>query len=135
MTEEKRETIRVLVVNDNFPLRLAIAEILEFKLGYTVHRAANGEEAVDILAQHDIDVAVINWKMPKMNGLELLAYMREAPTYAEIPVLLQSAEEMTEDAARAHGAQGFLLSPFNPAELVQAVQDILKESEVTEENP
>ena len=135
MPEEKNETIRVLLVEDYDLLRMAITDIFEQNLGYTVYQAANGVEAIPLLAQYNIDVALINWEMPEMNGLELSDYMHERPRYAKIPIVLFSAKEITEEILRTHELQGFFEKPFDPTELCQIVQDVLKDAKTTGENP
>jgi CheY-like chemotaxis protein len=134
MTKEKKETIHVLVVEDHDLLLMAIADIMECE-GYMVHQAANGVEALPLLAQHDIDIAIINWLMPEMNGLELSDYMRERPRYAKIPIVLLSARETTEETARTRGLEGSIQKPFDPDELRQIVEDVLRDAKTTGENP
>jgi two-component system, OmpR family, response regulator len=134
MTKEKNETVHVLLVEDHDLLLMAIADLMECE-GYTVHQAANGVEAIPLLAQYNIDVALINWEMPEMNGLELSDYMHERPRYAKIPIVLFSAKEITEEILRTHGLQGFFEKPFDPTELYQIVQDVLKDAKTTKKNP
>jgi chemotaxis family two-component system sensor histidine kinase/response regulator PixL len=135
MTEEKNEAVHVLVVEDHALLLMAIADILECELGYTVHQAANGVEALPLLAQHDIDIALVNWLMPEMNGLELIDYMHEKPRYAKIPIVLFSAKEIDilEEIARTHGLQGFFQKPFEPDDVCQIVEGVLKDAKDAKE--
>ncbi|MFP4394503.1 MAG: response regulator [Anaerolineales bacterium] len=135
ISKEKNETIRVLLVEDYDLLRMAITDIFKQNASYTVHQAANGVEAIPLLAQYNIDVAIINWEMPEMNGLELSDYMRERPRYAKIPIVLLSARETTEEIARTRGLQGSIQKPFDPNELCQIVQDVLNDAKTTEETP
>ena len=130
MSKEKNKTVHVLLVEDHDLLLMAIADIMECE-GYTVHQAANGVEALPLLAQHDIDIALVNWGMPEMNGLELSDYMRERPRYAKIPIVLLSARETTEEIARTRGLQGFLQKPFAPDDVCQIVEDVLKDAKET----
>lgn len=136
MSKEKNKTVHVLLVEDHDILLMAIADILECE-SYTVHQAANGVEALPLLAQHDIDVALVNWRMPEMNGLELIDYMHEKPRYAKIPIVLFSAREIDilEEIARTHGLQGFFQKPFDSDDVCQIVEDVLKDAKATEENP
>lgn len=134
MTKDKNKAVHVLIVEDHDLLRMAITDIMECE-GYTVHRAANGVEALPLLAQHDIDIALVNWLMPEMNGLELSAYMHERPRYAKIPIVLFSAKEITEEIIRTHRLQGFFQKPFESDDVLQIVEDVLKDAKATEENP
>lgn len=134
MTKDKNKAVHVLIVEDHDLLLMALSDMFEYDWGYTVHRAANGVEALPLLAQHDIDIALVNWLMPEMNGLELIDYMHERPRYAKIPIVLFSAKEITEEIIRTHRLQGFFQKPFESDDVLQIVEDVLKDAKATEEN-
>ena len=70
------ETISILVVDDNPAIVGSLADILEIK-GFTVHAAASGAQALELLRKHPVDILLTDVKMPEMNGLELYRATRK----------------------------------------------------------
>ena len=88
------ETIRILVVDDNPAMAGTLADILEMK-GFSVHAAASGAEALEILRKQPIDILLTDVKMPGMNGLELYRETRKAyPKLVTIFMTAYTADEL-----------------------------------------
>lgn len=118
---------RLLVVDDD-PLALAICQRLLQKAGYTVHKAAGGEEAIQWFRQHatETDLVLLDVVMPYMNGEEVFREMvRIRP---DIRILLVSGftPKTAERLIRISGAK-FLSKPYSRAQLLQMVRDVLDE--------
>lgn len=80
-------------------------------MGYTTACANSGGDALDLLEQVQPDVIVLDWMMPKMDGLEVLKKLRADPRMKDVPVLIYSAADdaaMQKQAAKL-GAQGCVL--------------------------
>ena len=115
---------KILVVDDEKEIRNLI-EIYLKNEGYTVLKAGNGEEALDILAKEEIQLMVLDIMMPKMDGMEVCRRVRE---HLNIPILMLSAksEDMDKIQGIMTGADDYLTKPFNPLELSVRVRALLR---------
>ena len=116
---------RVLVVDDEEPVRMVIRDILELK-GYLVREARNGAEALQVLKEHPVDVALIDLIMPEKEGLETIGQVRTQ--YPQIPVIAMSGAFYSKflKVAEDLGAQAILMKPFPPEQLLQVIERALK---------
>lgn len=119
------ETGRVLIVDDQAAICYAMQRFLAAE-GFDVETACGGEEALSILAQHPINVVVMDVTMPGMDGLKALSRIKEA--YPATQVILMTAFSSTERAIEAmkQGAFDFLLKPLDNAHLLKVVTDALQ---------
>ncbi|MEQ6903262.1 ATP-binding protein [Nocardioides sp. YIM 152588] len=110
------EPATVLVVDDTTIPRVALARGVE-REGHRVLQAADGREALRVLAEQPVDMVLLDLVMPDLDGFGVLEAMRADPALRRIPVLVVSASEATEDVARAigMGAIDCLPKPFEPA--------------------
>jgi two-component system, chemotaxis family, chemotaxis protein CheY len=119
--------LRFLVVDDFSTMRRIVKNFLN-DLGYTnVTEADDGNTALPILKQGNIDFLVTDWNMPGMPGLDLLKAVRADPALAKMPVLLVTAEAKREqivEAAQA-GVNGYVVKPFTAATLKEKIEKIL----------
>jgi two-component system, chemotaxis family, chemotaxis protein CheY len=114
---------RVLVVDDSSLVRLYYRSALE-QAGFEVEQAINGIEAMERALSQPFDLVIVDVNMPRMDGLTFLrALRRSAADVAVLPVLMISTESETQDvaAARAAGANFYLVTPVAEAELVRHV--------------
>jgi two-component system, chemotaxis family, chemotaxis protein CheY len=115
------EKKRVLTVDDAGLIRRYYREILE-RAGYEVEEAINGLEAIEKLLRTPADLLIVDINMPQMDGLSLLRHLRrQPPPLCAIPALVSSTEAGAQDmdAARAAGANLYLVKPVKPEILVQ----------------
>jgi DNA-binding NtrC family response regulator len=107
---------RILVVDDEVNARTALVELLR-EDGYSVESAADGFKALGKLDDFAPDLVLTDLKMPGMDGVELLARVRERD--ADLPVIVMTAFGAVETAVGAMraGARDYLLKPVNTAEL------------------
>jgi two-component system nitrate/nitrite response regulator NarL len=120
MTELK---IRVLLVDDHTLFRKGLAELLEQRGEIrVVGMAANGDAALEMLAELQPDVVITDLNMPPQGGLALLRRIRAQDWRG--PVLILTVSDAEEDLANAMraGAQGYLLKDMEPDDVVDAVQ-------------
>ena len=85
---------RILVVDDDKNTRLLLKAVLE-GANYTVSVASNGLEALEVMDNEHIDLAIIDVMMPKMDGYELTKTLRENQN--NLPILMVSAKQLSED--------------------------------------
>lgn len=118
------EPVRILVVDDARLVRVFYRGILE-KAGYAVDEALNGLEALEKALTDAPDLLIVDINMPKMDGLTFLAKLRasDAPA-AATPALMTSTEAKDSDkeAARAAGANFYLVKPIAPEALAEHVR-------------
>jgi two-component system response regulator FlrC len=111
---------RILVVEDDIDLREALADTLELA-DFEVVQADSGEAALALLAEQCVDMVVSDVNMGGMDGLELLKAVRQQ--YPQLPVLLITAHGSIAKSVEAmrSGAVDYLVKPFKPQLLVEAV--------------
>src|SRR6266403_811553 len=116
---------RLLIVDDETNVRLNFRMTLETE-GYEIFEARSGEQAVQLLAKHSFALAILDIRMPGMDGLELLAKMRESGI--KVPAMIVTAYSDVPNAVKAMklGAIDFLQKPLRPEDLRSIVTEILK---------
>jgi diguanylate cyclase (GGDEF)-like protein len=117
----------ILVVDDDQD----IASFVEFNLkvhGFDVIRARDGQEALEIMETHRPGLAVVDWMMPRMDGVELVRRLRAEPLTSALPVIMLTAKSMTVDkvVGLTAGADDYLVKPFDTAELIARVSTTLR---------
>lgn len=118
-------TIRVLAVDDSRTVRDLLAYALH-GAGYQVTLAEDGQDALDRLAEAAPDAIISDINMPRLDGFGLIRALRQNERYRAIPILVLTTESAPELKARARaaGATGWIVKPFEPGKLVQALQMI-----------
>ncbi len=112
---------RVVIAEDEAIIRLDLKEMLEEEGYQVVAEAADGEQAVALVTEHRPDLAVLDVKMPVLDGIsaaERIAAARIAP----VVMLTAFSQRELVERARAAGAMAYLVKPFSKADLVPAVE-------------
>lgn len=124
---------KILIVDDDSRNIEFLRDSLLVPNGYTVHSAANGEEALRLAMSHSPDLILLDLQMPRMNGFEVLEALDEAGH--EIPVILITAHGSESIAVRAFrlGVRDYFLKPFKVTEIMSAVQRSLAEARLRKE--
>jgi DNA-binding NarL/FixJ family response regulator len=117
---------RLLVVEDNYRLLQAIRVCLS-KAGFEVMTARGGEEAFERIAETIPDLVVSDIMMPGTDGFSLAAQIRDNPRTDLIPIVFLTARDTKRDriAGFKAGVDAYLVKPFEPDELVAAIENIL----------
>jgi PAS domain S-box-containing protein len=123
------KTCSVLLVEDH-DINRKLAEIMLQRMGCRYAAVANGQQALDRLAQERFDVVLMDVMMPVMDGLTALKVLRERETggIARTPVLMVTAHAMTGDKERfiAAGADGYVSKPMSQAALQKQIERVLQ---------
>lgn len=114
--------LRVLLVEDN-DLNQELAATLLTEAGAQVSVAADGQEALDKLHQAPCDLVLMDWKMPRMDGLEATRRLRAEPRFASLPIVAMTSSVLPSDkeACLQAGMNDHLSKPIDPALLVSMV--------------
>lgn len=125
------ENLSILIVDDVKSMRSILRSMLKnLKIGGTLHMAENGAEGLKILNGNPVDLAIIDWRMPVMNGTQLLESIRKDPGLRDIPVLMVSGEsekDIVLEAAEIE-VEGYLLKPLTPAVLEEKILAIVDQA-------
>ena len=117
----------IFVVDDN-PVNLKlVCDVLEFE-GYTVGRAADAEEAQEILRDATPDLILMDVALPGMDGLTLTRKLKSEAKWKHVPIVALTAFAMKGDdeKARAAGCDAYITKPINTRKLPQQIAEILR---------
>ena len=117
---------RILLAEDDDLIASVVIHRLE-REGMTVRRFADGLAALEAAPQLEPSLAILDVKMPGMDGFELLARLRELPGFARTPVMMLTSMGSEQDVVRGFelGADEYVVKPFSPVELVARVRRVL----------
>lgn len=121
----QEQTIRILIADDHPVVCQGLVATLDRKPGMSVvASASNGREAVDLFRQHRPDVTLMDLRLPQMDGVEVIAMIREEFSSARIIIL--TTFDNDEDIYRGlcAGAMAYLLKDTPPPELVEAIRAV-----------
>ena len=112
----------VVLVDDSISVRKFVGRMLE-KAGYRVKLAADGLEALEVIAQTRCDLVVTDLEMPRTNGYELLSHLRNDPEKRGVPVMVVTSRAGAKHRERAmkEGASAFLTKPVQEDHFIAAV--------------
>lgn len=124
----------VLVVDDEPHVSTAFEIMLEQALKCKVVKAANGEEALELLRHADVSLVLSDVMMPIMDGIEMCRRLKQDPAARMVPVIMVTALDDTDSKVRAieNGAEDFITKPVNGAELIARVAALLKTRKLNE---
>jgi two-component system, chemotaxis family, chemotaxis protein CheY len=123
--------MKIMVVEDSPSMRAYVTTAVEDLPSageVEIVEAGSGFEALKLLPHHQFDAILTDINMPDINGLELVSFIKNHPTYKTIPILVISTESSEEDRKRAEalGAEGYLVKPFEQEELLDRLKTLLK---------
>lgn len=120
----------VLVVDDSAAIRKIMQRVLRqtgMAIG-NIHEAGDGQEALDVLRLHKPALILTDINMPKMDGLQLLAAVKGAENWRDIPVVMittEGGETKVSDAVKL-GAAGYVRKPFTADQIKEKLAGILE---------
>lgn len=116
----------ILIVDDSSSLRQVVNLSLT-RAGYQVLEATDGEEALQKLDGRKINLIVSDVNMPRMDGITFVTHVKQNPRYKFTPVIMLTTEGQAEkkEQGRAAGAKAWIVKPFTPAVLLDAVSKLV----------
>ncbi len=124
--------ISVLIVEDEEHIR----KVLEYNLkldGFEVHSSKDGSRVIELAAEIQPDVILLDWIMPGKSGLQVLTEFKQDKTTENIPVFMLTAKGMTADVGQAlyEGADDYITKPFDPMQLGKTIMKKLQKLATT----
>ncbi len=116
----------IVLADDSISVRRFVGRMLE-KSGYRVKLASDGLEALEIVTQMRCNLVITDLEMPRTNGYELMAHMRQMPETQGIPVMVVTSRAGAKhrDRALKEGALAFLIKPVQEDQLLAAVAELI----------
>lgn len=125
------DSMSVLIVDDMESMRKSIRGMLKMlHIGGTIRLAENGRDGWRLLNNVPIDLAIIDWNMPIMKGIELLEHIRASKEHRDMPVIMITAEaekEIVSEAAESD-IDGYLLKPLTTQSLDERIRSVIHQA-------
>jgi len=123
-----------LVVDDE-QINLEFFEVMLSKLGFDVHKAENGQQALEAVRRIHPDLIILDNIMPKLSGWEVTKIIKSSPEYADFsdtPIIMFSALDDVKDKVEGLelGADDYITKPFNFAEVLARIRAVLRSHEL-----
>ncbi len=122
-------TKTILIVDDSH-IVLDVTEFFISSAGYRVFTAAGGLQALEIMAQNTIDLAIIDINMPGMDGYTLARKIRADKVFGEIPIIIITTEAEAGDKKKGFdaGANAYVIKPVQPEEVLAHIRLLIGEA-------
>ena len=119
---------KTILVADDDPDILSIVSMSLEAQGYTVYKATNGREAVDLVKEHHPDLVLMDMMMPIVSGYEAVVELKADAATRDITIVGLSAKAMATDMERATdvGIDGYITKPFRIAQVLTVVESYLQ---------
>jgi two-component system, chemotaxis family, chemotaxis protein CheY len=120
--------MRQILAVDDSPSMRDMVRIALSAAGFEVAQAGDGEEALALARTRTFDLVLSDVNMPRMDGISLIRALRSEAAYRHIPILMLTTESSAERKREGKdaGATGWIVKPFDPAQLVATMQRVLR---------
>jgi len=117
---------KILIVEDN-PQNMNLLEMILSAKSYTLLKATDGEEALDVALRDRPDLIIMDIRLPRMNGLEVTRKLRENSAFSHTPIITITAYAMkgNKEIAIEAGCNAYLSKPFNIHKLTGMITEML----------
>ncbi|MCP4876590.1 MAG: response regulator [Gammaproteobacteria bacterium] len=125
-TASEVELLRVLIVDDSLSVRNSLSQLMRDS-GYQSILARDGLEAINLLESECPDVVLTDLEMPRMNGLDLLSFIRNSKQWENLPVVMITSRSMTKHRQQAEkaGVNRYITKPFTDDEVLESIDEQL----------
>jgi DNA-binding response OmpR family regulator len=125
--------INIMVVEDEESIRKFIKINLD-REGYAVYEASSGEEALEIVKNEQIDIAILDVMLPGIDGFEVLKELRIK--YPKMGIIMLTAKSQDTDKIMGleYGSDDYMTKPFNPAELILRIKSLIRRLDFDSDN-
>ncbi|MBF0484746.1 MAG: response regulator [Candidatus Omnitrophica bacterium] len=125
--------MKILIIDDSLMDRKLLSRTIE-KAGLSneILQAADGEEGFKVLTQHFADICLIllDWQMPKVDGIEFMKAVQKVPDLSKIPIIMVSASSSEDSQKQARATNphlaGYIIKPYKPDNLIAAMLPYIK---------
>ena len=117
---------RVLVVDDEDALRMVLSSELSSS-GYEVATASDGDEAITVIQNKKFDLVLLDIKMPKIDGFEVLKFIKKNYPAMKVIMLTGFADLKNAIESKKHGAEDFVSKPYDLVDLLTTIERVLSE--------
>jgi two-component system, chemotaxis family, chemotaxis protein CheY len=125
--------MKILIVDDSALDRKLLMRIIQkAEIPNEIIQAEDGEKGLEMLAANfqDICLVLLDWQMPKLNGIEVLEGIAKVPAVANIPVIMVTASGAEDNKKLAYSVNpklaGYIVKPYKPDQMIEAVKPFLK---------
>jgi twitching motility two-component system response regulator PilH len=120
-------TKRILLVDDS-PAHLQLMQAALEGRGYTLLTALDGDDALAMVQEHHPDLILLDVVLPKKNGYQVCRQLKAGPETKSIPVIMVTSKTQEFDRywGLKQGADGYIMKPFDPSQLLAEVQSRLQ---------
>jgi twitching motility two-component system response regulator PilG len=122
--DDKFQNLKIMVIDDSKTIRRT-AETLLQREGYEVITAVDGFEALSKIAEANPDIVFVDIMMPRLDGYQTCALIKNSQNYQNIPVIMLSSKDGLFDQAKGRvvGSDEYLTKPFSKDELLNAIRN------------
>jgi two-component system, chemotaxis family, chemotaxis protein CheY len=116
--------MRALIIDDSKAMRSILGKMLR-ELKFETVEASNGREALDKLRESGkVDIALVDWNMPEMNGYDFIRAVRAEQLYDGVTLMMVTTENEADNVVRAlaAGANEYVMKPFTPEVIFEKLQ-------------
>lgn len=116
----------ILTVDDSLSMQQILKDTLS-DAGYSVITCSNGAEALSAFPKQPVDMVITDLNMPQMDGITLIARLRQLPAAQYIPIVMLTTESSADkkQQGKQAGASGWITKPFRPDQLVSVAERLL----------
>ena len=116
---------RILLIDDHTLFRAGLSDLLTRRKIEVVASVGEGTEGLQIAGKEELDIVLLDMRMPEMDGISVLKKLKEAHPDLPVAMLTTSSDESDLVGALRNGAQGYLLKDMEPDDLVVALREII----------
>jgi two-component system response regulator ResD len=120
-------SLRALVCDDDLPIRKMVRDLLEVE-GVEVLEAADGQQALAVFFKEKLDLVVIDFLMPKIDGVQVIRDIRSTGERGRIPIVLMSAISKSQILGNhpEFGPDAYVNKPFKPKKMARVLHEVLE---------
>jgi two-component system, chemotaxis family, chemotaxis protein CheY len=122
--------MNILLVDDSRIMRSILKNVIREKMmiDTVFYEAPNGKIAFDIMDETTIDLLLVDWNMPELNGLELVKILRNMEQYRRLPILMVTAESAKYNVMEAirEGVTDYMVKPVTGPMILKKIQSYIK---------
>ena len=116
----------ILVVDDEDALRMVLSSELQSS-GYEVGTASDGDEAINQVQSKKFDLVLLDIKMPRVDGFEVLKFIKKNQPNIKVIMLTGFADLKNAIESKKHGAEDFVSKPYDLVDLLTTIERVLSE--------